>query len=424
MSQLVIQARGIGKQYVLGSSKKSRDSMREFIAKATSAPFKRAWRAIRRLPKPITEKNIFWALKDVDFDIYRGDTVGIIGRNGAGKSTLLKILSRITEPTTGLIDLYGRVGALLEVGTGFHPDLTGRENILMNGAVLGMTRAEILRKFDEIVDFAGVARFLDTPIKRYSSGMLLRLGFSVAAHLETEILIVDEVLAVGDAEFQRKCLGKMQDVANTGRTVLFVSHNINAVLNLCKRGIYLVHGQVHAVGDTRDVVQEYTAHISQDDFLGRADLTQHIGRSVGMKPILRSVCLLNESLSPITDCKTGDTIVLEIGYDTHGKPYDYVHVTIQSRFGESLCTVSTQYDAHAPQKVLGEGTLLCTIPNIPLHEGDYTLTLIVGDKLDGVADMIESAMSFRVWFNDYFKTGNSPNTSQGYFIQSSTWRLV
>lgn len=424
MSQLVIQARGISKQYLLGGSKKPRESMREFIAKATAAPFKRAWRAIRRLPKPLIEKNIFWALKDVDFDIYRGDTVGIIGRNGAGKSTLLKILSRITEPTEGVIDLYGRVGALLEVGTGFHPDLTGRENILMNGAVLGMTRAEILRKFDEIVDFAGVERFLDTPIKRYSSGMLLRLGFSVAANLETEILIVDEVLAVGDAEFQRKCLGKMQDVANTGRTVLFVSHNINAVLNLCNRGIYLVHGHVSAFGDIQDVVQEYTAHISQDDFLGRADLTQHIGRSVGMTPIFRSVCLLNESLAPITDCKTGDTMVLEIGYDTHSKPYDYVHITIQSRFGERLCTVSTQYDPYAPSTFVGKGTLLCTIPNIPLYEGDYTLTLMMGNKLGGISDMIESAMSFRVWFNDYFKTGNSPNTSQGYFIQSSSWKLV
>ncbi|MCL4254547.1 MAG: ABC transporter ATP-binding protein [Anaerolineae bacterium] len=424
MSEIAIQARGIGKQYILGGRKRRGDSMREAIAKGLSAPFKLAWRGIRRLPPPPSEKNIFWALKNVDFDIYRGDTVGIIGRNGAGKSTLLKVLSRITEPTEGMIDLYGRVGALLEVGTGFHPELTGRENIFLNGAVLGMSRTEIRHKFDEIVDFSGVERFLDTPIKRYSSGMLLRLGFSVAAHLETEILIVDEVLAVGDAEFQRKCLGKMQDVANTGRTILFVSHNINAILNLCKSAIYLSHGQVQAVGDVRDVTQQYTAYLTDDDILGRADLTQHRGRSIGMTPIFQHIRLLNESHTPITDFKTGDTVVLEIGYDARDKIYDDVHISIQSRFGESLFTVSTRYDMDAPQKISGTGTLLCTLPNLPLYEGDYTLMLSIGDKMGDVADTVEAAMSFRVWFNDYFKTGNSPPTAQGYFIQSSSWKLA
>jgi lipopolysaccharide transport system ATP-binding protein len=370
---------------------------------------------------PTREKNYFWALNGVDFEIHQGDTVGIIGRNGAGKSTLLKVLSRITEPTTGTIDLYGRVGALLEVGTGFHPELTGRENVFLNGAILGMTRSEILRKFDEMVDFSGIERFMDTPVKRYSSGMLLRLGFAVAAHLETEILIVDEVLAVGDAEFQRKCLGKMQNVAGEGRTVLFVSHNLNAVLNLCKHAIYLNHGQVQAVGDAGEVIQQYTNIINQDTVLGRADLTEHTGRSRGMTPIFRHITLMNDSGTPITDFKTGDTVQIEIGYDTKGKAYDYIHIEIHSVFGERLCTVSTQYDSAAPKKISGAGSLICTLPQLPLNEGDYFVTLIMGDKTLGHADMIETAMTFRVWFNDYFKTGMSLSSSQGYFVQPSAW---
>jgi lipopolysaccharide transport system ATP-binding protein len=205
----------------------------------------------------------FWALKDVSFDVEPGEVVGIIGRNGAGKSTLLKILSRITPPTSGQVTIDGRVGSLLEVGTGFHPELTGRENIFMNGSILGMTRREIQRKFDEIVDFSEIEKFLDTPVKRYSSGMYVRLAFAVAAHLEPEILIVDEVLAVGDAEFQKKCLGKMEDVAGRGRTVLFVSHNMNSVVRLCGRGVLLSEGRVATLGDAEAVVARYLAQHHQ-----------------------------------------------------------------------------------------------------------------------------------------------------------------
>ena len=212
-----------------------------------------------RHPFEKVERETFWALNDVSFDIQKGDVVGIIGRNGAGKSTLLKILSRITEPTKGRIDLYGRVGSLLEVGTGFHPELTGRENIFLNGAILGMKKSEIARQFDAIVDFAEVAQFLDTPVKRYSSGMYVRLAFAVAAHLNPEILIVDEVLAVGDAQFQRKCLGKMQDVADSGRTVLFVSHNMATVRNLCTSGILLGNGTVKFKGSPENSIGHYLA---------------------------------------------------------------------------------------------------------------------------------------------------------------------
>ncbi len=232
MSEIVIRAEGLGKQYLIGheSQQERYTALRDVLAR-TAKGFARTARDMMRGRQLIAGDEVeeFWALKDVNFEIKRGDVVGIIGRNGAGKSTLLKILSRITEPSAGRVEIKGRVASLLEVGTGFHPELTGRENIFLNGAILGMSRAEIKRKFDEIVAFAEVEKFLDTPVKRYSSGMYVRLAFAVAAHLEPEILVVDEVLAVGDAEFQKKCLGKMQDVAGHGRTVLFVSHNMGAV---------------------------------------------------------------------------------------------------------------------------------------------------------------------------------------------------
>ena len=227
------------------------------------------WRLVRGRRSPGHASSAleeFWALDDVSFGVGRGEVVGIIGRNGAGKSTLLKILSRITEPTRGRVRIKGRVASLLEVGTGFHPELTGRENVYLNGAILGMSRAEIRRKFDEIVAFAGVERFLDTPVKRYSSGMYVRLAFAVAAHLEPEILVVDEVLAVGDAEFQKKCLGKMQDVSRDGRTVLFVSHNMLAVQRLCSRALYLENGQLKASGRVADIVANYLSMGSSDGY--------------------------------------------------------------------------------------------------------------------------------------------------------------
>ena len=257
MTDTVIRAESLGKRYTLGraSSGKYR-TLRESLSEAAQAPWRR-WRG-RMDSTESTDETEFWALRDVSFEIKQGEVVGIIGRNGAGKSTLLKVLSRITEPTTGRITLKGRVASLLEVGTGFHPELTGRENIFLNGAILGMHRSEIKAKFDEIVAFAEVEKFLDTPVKRYSSGMYVRLAFAVAAHLEPEILVVDEVLAVGDAEFQKKCLGKMQDVAKEGgRTVLFVSHNMGAVTQLCSKAIYLEQGQLVRQGEVNEVTTFY-----------------------------------------------------------------------------------------------------------------------------------------------------------------------
>ena len=265
MSDVVIRAEGLGKRYLIGheTERESYVALRDVIARS-ARKFAQSAGDLLRGRQLLTGNEIeeFWALKDVNFEIRRGEVVGIIGRNGAGKSTLLKILSRITEPTTGRVEILGRVASLLEVGTGFHPELTGRENIFLNGAILGMSRAEIKRKFDEIVDFAEVEKFLDTPVKRYSSGMYVRLAFAVAAHLEPEILIVDEVLAVGDAEFQKKCLGKMKDVAGGGRTVLFVSHNMVAVQALCSRGIVLAKGTVDAIGTTDDAIGKYIEAVS------------------------------------------------------------------------------------------------------------------------------------------------------------------
>ena len=243
--ELAVSVRGLSKAYTIQGGGSDRTTLVETALRRLRHPLRRA------------RAETFWALKDVCFDVFKGDVVGLIGRNGAGKSTLLKVISRITEPTAGEIDLYGRVGSLLEVGTGFHPELSGRENIFLNGAILGMTKAEIARQFDAIVDFAGVEKFLDTPVKRYSSGMYVRLAFAVAAHLQSEILIVDEVLAVGDAEFQKKCLHKMKDVSNQGRTVLFVSHNVSAVRTLCTKAVFMVGGQARGITDVPAAITAY-----------------------------------------------------------------------------------------------------------------------------------------------------------------------
>lgn len=257
MSDIAIRAEGVGKRYQIGAQQASYKTIRETLTELAKAPL----RLFNQQTNSNHEKNIFWALKDISFEIEDGEAVGVIGRNGAGKSTLLKLLSRITAPSTGYIDLYGRVASLLEVGTGFHHELTGRENIYLNGAILGMRRQEIERKFDEIVDFAEIEKFIDTPVKHYSSGMYMRLAFAVAAHLEPEILLVDEVLAVGDAAFQQKCLGKMSDVAKGGRTILFVSHNMVAISQLCTKCIWLDHGQVKSIGLPRDVIDQYSSTV-------------------------------------------------------------------------------------------------------------------------------------------------------------------
>lgn len=267
MSDLAIRVENLGKRYKIGARVRRHDTLRDaLMARVGRRTEDRGRKTDSRPPSPVPgQADTIWALKDVSFEVRRGEVVGIIGRNGAGKSTLLKILSRITEPTEGGADIYGRVGTLLEVGTGFHPELTGRENIFLSGAILGMRKAEIERRFDEIVAFAEIDKFIDTPVKRYSSGMYVRLAFAVAAHLEPEILLVDEVLAVGDAAFQKKCLGKMGDVAKEGRTVLFVSHNMAAIQGLCLKGVYLLSGKIGGMGEVQDIIRLYLGEAGSSD---------------------------------------------------------------------------------------------------------------------------------------------------------------
>ncbi|MGZ9226035.1 MAG: ABC transporter ATP-binding protein, partial [Anaerolineales bacterium] len=258
MSNIAIHVEGLSKKYNIGGEKKQYDRFGDQLIEVALSPFRRAKKLLKGNASGASELDQeFWALKDISFEIKHGEIMGIIGHNGAGKSTLLKILSQITEPTGGYADVFGRVGSLLEVGTGFHPELTGRENVFLNGSILGMGRAEIKSKFDAIVDFAEIEQFIDTPVKHYSSGMYVRLAFSVAAHLEPEILLIDEVLAVGDVAFQKKSLGKMENVSQQGRTVVFVSHNMNALQRLCPHSILLRHGEVVMQGKTSDVIKKY-----------------------------------------------------------------------------------------------------------------------------------------------------------------------
>jgi lipopolysaccharide transport system ATP-binding protein len=308
----------------------------------------------------------FWALKGVSFEVKRGEVVGIIGRNGAGKSTLLKILSRITEPTEGRVTLRGRVASLLEVGTGFHPELTGRENIFLNGAILGMTKAEIRKKFDEIVAFAEVERFLDTPVKRYSSGMYVRLAFAVAAHLEPEILVVDEVLAVGDAEFQKKCLGKMKDVATGGRTVLFVSHNMGAVQTLCSQGLLLNRGRLEQAGPVRETIQKYLAKMDAStavQFEAKKD-----------KPSITTVEVDREEL------KKGN-LAVEIGFRSPFPLNPPVPgVIVSSALGAPVFGTNPRFHGkNYPGKPMSEGVLRVKAEKIPLISGNYQLSVYLGD---------------------------------------------
>ena len=368
MSDSVIKVKQLSKRYLIGHQGDARDGLRHRLEAALRNPFQWLLERKRQLQRTREE---FWALKGVSFEVKPGDVVGIIGRNGAGKSTLLKILSRITEPTSGRIEIEGRVASLLEVGTGFHPELTGRENVFLNGAILGMGRAEIGRKFDEIVAFSEVEKFLDTPVKHYSSGMYMRLAFAVAAHLEPEILIVDEVLAVGDAAFQKKCLGKMQDVSKDGRTVLFVSHNMGAVTTLCRTAIWLHGGRVVSTGVARETVDEYLTSNGQSQ-ARMADLGG-LKRAGDFGTRLRIEQLEWVSELPL---QHGERICARISFCVL---QDVEEVTMGIGFstleGTRLLTYETDFqDNHRPN--LKAGTRSCvefSVPELCLAPGVYSL---------------------------------------------------
>ncbi len=386
----IISARNISKQYRIGQ-REAYGTLRDTLANAFSAPFRRLSGNGRAATETI------WALRDVGFEVDSGEAVGIIGRNGAGKSTLLKVLSRITEPTTGTIDLYGRVGSLLEVGTGFHPELTGRENIFLNGAILGMQRVEIERKFDEIVSFAEIERFLDTPVKRYSSGMYMRLAFAVAAHLEPEILLVDEVLAVGDAQFQKKCLGKMGEVAREGRTVLFVSHNMMAVQNLCRRAIWLDGGQIVASGESGQVVADYLQH----SFSALAEqVWEDIAAAPGNDKVrLRSARVrpaTGDVADPLTIC-TAFVIEFEYWNLQPGARLD-ISLHIYNEQGILAFNPGTLYEPvwHGREFPAGLFRSVCFVPGNLLNDGMYRVELLVVRDEGVIIHREEEALVFEV----------------------------
>jgi lipopolysaccharide transport system ATP-binding protein len=353
---------------------------------------------------PRTVEN-FWALKDVTFQIQQGDVVGIVGRNGAGKSTLLKVLSRITEPTQGRVRIKGRVSSLLEVGTGFHPELTGRENILLNGAILGMSRREILGRFDEIVAFAEVEKFLDTPVKRYSSGMYVRLAFAVAAHLEPEILVVDEVLAVGDAEFQKKCLGKMQNVATEGgRTVLFVSHNLGAVSALCNQGILLENGRLKQTGRIEKVLSSYLETLQ---LTTTSLLRDRLDRSGTGTARLERICFLDRADKPLAHLLSG--MACDLAFEFQAKrPLTSARLkfTIYSRHGQPLTHFDSQFASQPLPNFQEHGRIRCRFTRLPLAAGSYSLNVSLSDGGDTL-DYVRNAFFFSVDSGKFFDNGRT-----------------
>jgi len=401
MSDNVIHVERISKLYHIGKKQEKYNTLRDSLANALVSPFRRAIKLLHGDATGASELNeTIWALKDVSFDIKMGEVVGIIGRNGAGKSTLLKILSRITEPTKGFAEIRGRVGSLLEVGTGFHSELTGRENIFLNGAILGMKRTEIERKFDEIVDFSGVEKFIDTPVKHYSSGMYLRLAFAVAAHLETEILFIDEVLAVGDMEFQKKCLGKMQRIADEGRTVLFVSHNISAVNRLCSRTIWIDSGQLRLNGLTSDVIQHYLSSQLQGCISEIKFQPSSVNNEFQMK-FIRIVSKDNEPTS-LVDFK--DSFKIEIGYELLA-PLNGVSVLsrITDLQGNIICTSwdtdTTDWKdrVRKPDRYMS----ICTFPGSLFKPGRYLVSAgALTDKQ--LLAYHENILSFEISSANYF----------------------
>jgi lipopolysaccharide transport system ATP-binding protein len=415
MSDIVIRAERLSKLYKIGVLKQRHDTLRDQLVHSVKSLFSRNGRYSHQLP-PESSIDTIWALRDLSFEVKQGEVVGLVGRNGAGKSTLLKILSRITEPTSGRAEIYGRVGSLLEVGTGFHAELTGRENVYLNGAILGMRRAEINRKFDEIVAFAETEKFIDTPVKRYSSGMYVRLAFAVAAHLEPEILVVDEVLAVGDVAFQKKCLGKMADIARQGRTVLFVSHNMAAVQGLCSRACLLSAGQIIGEGLPTEVVRRYVAETSQASL---ASLEERKDRQGTGKIRFVKVYIVDDKGRRIDTALCGQDIGIVVSYRARDhQPVSLldIHITFYTSLGQFMFTCSSE-GSGSPFAVLpASGEVVCHIPELPLAPGRYVFNLFstVGGE---IVDWVQQAGYVDVAAGDYFGTGQLKTHEDGFLVK-------
>ncbi len=424
MSDAVISVNNLSKLYRLGYREEIPDTLVGSFFSWLKAPA-RNFKHLRSLTNFSSDKNagnILTALNNVSFDVRRGEVVGVIGNNGAGKSTLLKILSRITEPTSGCVVLDGSVGSLLEVGTGFHPELTGRDNIYMNGTILGLSKVEIDQKFDEIVDFSGVEKFLDTPVKRYSSGMMVRLAFSVAAHLNPEILIVDEVLAVGDVDFQNKCIGKMQSISTSeGRTVLFVSHNMGAVRRLCTRSIVLRNGEI-VCDDTAEAGIEFLlggmatkpgCNVSIDD----------PNRSGDGRVSILSVKILGNNNQEKYEVVAGEDVKFEFEYINNAKLESVdMYLTIFNQYRIPVTHVNTKL-TNSKLKIKHRGCVLCTIPKLPLPLGRYNVDVLIRDN-SGICDHIPDVMVFNVPFSIFFADGKTPPMRNAAALVDHDWLSV
>jgi lipopolysaccharide transport system ATP-binding protein len=405
---------GLSKRYRVGKEI-GYGSLREIIVNKLKAPFSSENRS--------RGESHFWALREVGFEVQPGEILGLIGSNGAGKSTLLKILSRITRPTTGRVELRGRVGSLLEVGTGFHPELTGRDNIFLNGAILGMRRAEIVSKFDEIVDFSGVEKFVDTPVKRYSSGMYVRLAFAVAAHLQPEIMLIDEVLAVGDAEFQKKCLGKMGDVARAGRTIIFISHNLTVIEALCNRCLLMRGGTIVASGASSEVISGYLASMVQRKS-GAVSLLNHPGRTGSSDRSMTSVTLATDGIEPASTVRMGGTLEVKVSFDSRRPVLPVFGIIIKSASGVSILSFNNKFIGgyHFEKRVVS-GTISCIVNDLPLLPGEYALDLYFGDGPFDI-DIVCDAISIEVLPADVFGTGHLPAPGTGVIYWPASFALT
>jgi homopolymeric O-antigen transport system ATP-binding protein len=423
VKDIALRVENLSKQYKLGTASYRHDTLRDQLVEGTKSLF----RLFGRRPSNVADQLVrrssagghdgtIWALKDVSFEVKQGEIVGLVGANGAGKSTLLKILSRITEPTEGRAEVYGRVGSLLEVGTGFHGELTGLENIYLNGAILGMKKSEIDRKLHEIVDFSGIEQFIHTPVKRYSSGMYVRLAFAVAAHLEPEILIIDEVLAVGDAAFQKKCLGKMRDVTREGRTVLFVSHNMAAIQGLCSKCYLFSSGRLVAEGSPGSVVERYLADasVATPALLGQRKDRQGSGEIQFLE-----VAILDAKSRPIEGALSGQDIAIAVSYGSPDqKPISRldVHITFYTTSGQFMFTCSSEGSGHPFEGLPPTGQVVCHIPELPLAPGRYVFNLF--STVGGViADWVQEAGSLHVAAGDYFGTGQLRTHNEGFLVK-------
>ncbi len=425
MSELAIRLRGISKQYHIGRRQEDRGGVRNVLSRAIVGPLHRAGRLLVGKANHSSDQS-FWALRDVSFDVKHGEIVGVIGRNGAGKSTLMKIMCRITDPSEGYGQINGRVGSLLEVGTGFHPELTGRENLFLNGAILGMRKAEIKRKFDEIVAFAEIDKFIDTPVKHYSSGMYVRLAFAVAAHLEPEILLVDEVLAVGDAAFQRKCLGKMNEVSKGGRTVILISHNMAAIENLCHKGVVIDQGKVTFAGDTGQAIDHYLQAYGAStnrQFSHVIDLTAATSRSKKSKPLLKRLELFTQGNPLKGQLRMGGPLTAHLYFELE-EPASNVQACIafDTLLGQRIFTAHSVFE---PQNNWvarkGEQLFVCEIPSLTLVPGEYKIKLAL-DLHSSEQDTIEDAMRLTILESDFYGTGRVP--WNGMVVLKHRWQML